>query len=58
LEAAKRLDVDLIVLGTHERRGASRFFSGSVAAQVVARARCPVLTVRSSYRERKFARPP
>lgn len=58
LEAAKRLDVDLIVLGTHERRGVSRFFSGSVAAQVVARARCPVLTVRSSYRERKFARPP
>ena len=56
VEAAERLDVDLIVLGTHGRRGVSRFFLGSVAAQVVARARCPVLTVRSSRRERKFAR--
>jgi len=52
LEAAQRLGVDLIVLGTHGRRGVSRFISGSVAAQVVARARCPVLTVRSPARKR------
>ena len=52
VEAAERLGVDLIVLGTHGRRGVSRFISGSVAAQVVARARCPVLTVRSSARKR------
>ncbi|MGA3181047.1 MAG: universal stress protein [Verrucomicrobiota bacterium] len=57
VEAAERLEVDLIVLGTHGRRGVSRFFLGSVAAQVVARARCPVLTVRSWHRERKFAHP-
>jgi nucleotide-binding universal stress UspA family protein len=52
LEAAKRLGVDLIVLGTHGRRGVSRFILGSVAARVVARARCPVLTVRSSARKK------
>ncbi len=52
VEAAERLGVDLIVLGTHGRRGVSRFISGSVAALVVARARCPVLTVRSSARKR------
>lgn len=52
LEAAQRLGVDLIVLGTHGRRGVSRFISGSVAAQVVARAQCPVLTVRLSARKR------
>jgi nucleotide-binding universal stress UspA family protein len=52
LQVAERLGVDLIVLGTHGRRGVSRFISGSVAAQVVARARCPVLTVRSSTRRR------
>ena len=48
VEAAERLGVDVIVLGTHGRRGVSRFLLGSVASQVVARARCPVLTVRSS----------
>jgi len=47
MEAAERLGVDLIVLGTHGRRGVARFLLGSVASQVVARARCPVLTVRS-----------
>ena len=47
VEAAERLGVDLIVLGTHGRRGVARFLLGSVASQVVARARCPVLTVRS-----------
>jgi nucleotide-binding universal stress UspA family protein len=47
VEAAERLGVDLIVLGTHGRRGVARFLFGSVASQVVARARCPVRTVRS-----------
>jgi nucleotide-binding universal stress UspA family protein len=50
VEAAKQLGVDLIVIGTHGRRGVSRFFLGSVAARVVARAPCAVLTVRSSNR--------
>jgi nucleotide-binding universal stress UspA family protein len=47
MEAAERLRVDLIVIGTHGRRGVSRFFMGSVAARLVSRARCAVLTARS-----------
>ena len=38
---------DMLVIGTHGRTGFSRLFLGSVAARVVATARCPVLTVRS-----------
>jgi nucleotide-binding universal stress UspA family protein len=39
---------DLIVLGTHGRRGLPKFFLGSVAERVVSRASCPVMTVRGS----------
>ena len=50
IEVAERLGVDLIVIGTHGRRGVSRFFMGSVAGRLVSRAPCAVLTVRSSNR--------
>jgi nucleotide-binding universal stress UspA family protein len=50
IEAAERLGIDLIVIGTHGRRGVSRFFMGSVAAHVVSRAPCAVLTARSEKR--------
>jgi universal stress protein A len=40
---ALRERADLIVLGTHGRRGLRRIFAGSVAADVVRRAPCPVL---------------
>ena len=43
---ARRRRADLIVVGTHGRTGIARFFLGSVAARVLALARCPVLTVR------------
>jgi len=46
VEAARRLDVDLIVIGTHGRRGVSKILLGSVAARVVPLAPCAVLTVR------------
>ena len=46
LDAAKRHGVDLIVMGTHGRGGLEHLFLGSVAARVVRRASCPVLTVR------------
>lgn len=39
-------DVDLVVMGTHGRRGTSRLLMGSVAEDVVRTAPCPVLTVR------------
>jgi nucleotide-binding universal stress UspA family protein len=46
-QAATELGVDLIVMGTHGRRGVTRVLMGSVAETVVRSAPCPVLTVRS-----------
>jgi glycine betaine transporter len=46
-EAAKELGADLIVMGTHGRRGVSRALLGSIAESVVRTAPCPVLTIRS-----------
>jgi nucleotide-binding universal stress UspA family protein len=37
--------IDLIVMGTHGRKGASRLLIGSVAERVVREATCPVLTL-------------
>ena len=48
IEAAKQQGADLIVMGTHGRRGAARLFLGSVASRVIATAPCPVMTVRSA----------
>ena len=45
-QTAKELGVDLIVMGTHGRRGISRALLGSVAETVVRTAPCAVLTVR------------
>jgi nucleotide-binding universal stress UspA family protein len=39
-------DIDLIVMGTHGRRGLGHLFLGSAAERVVRLARCPVLTFR------------
>lgn len=47
LDAAKAEPADLIVMGTHGRRGLSHTFWGSVAESVLRKAHCPVLTVRS-----------
>lgn len=38
-------DIDLIVMGTHGRRGLERLVLGSVAERVLRKANCPVLTV-------------
>lgn len=48
VEAAKQLEVDLIVMGTHGRTGVRHMLAGSTAEKVVRTAACPVLTVRAS----------
>lgn len=47
LDYAKQRHIDLVILGTHGRRGLARLVSGSVAETVVRLAPCPVLTVRA-----------
>jgi nucleotide-binding universal stress UspA family protein len=48
IEAAKEWPADLLVIGTHGRRGFSRLFLGSVAENVVRIATTPVLLVRGT----------
>lgn len=47
VEAAERERAAIVLMGTHGRTGASRFFLGSVASRVIATAPCPVMTVRA-----------
>lgn len=46
LDLAESEHADLIVIGTHGRRGLDRMLMGSVAEAIVRRAKCPVLTVK------------
>jgi nucleotide-binding universal stress UspA family protein len=46
LDLARRENVDLIVLATHGRTGLARVVMGSVAEEVVRKAKCPVLTIK------------
>ena len=46
LHAAEEVKADLIVMGTHGRRGISRALIGSVAEAVVRMSPVPVLTIR------------
>ena len=48
VKQAKKSGADLIVLGTHGRRGVRRLLMGSDAEQVVRNAPVPVMLVRSS----------
>lgn len=45
--AAEELPADLIVMGTHGRRGVSRLVLGSIAESVARASSCPILLVRS-----------
>ena len=47
LDCAQTLPCDLIVMGTHGRRGISHTISGSVAESVLRKSHCPVIAVRS-----------
>jgi len=52
VEAAREMNADLIVIGTHGRTGLKHVFMGSTAERVVRHAPCPVLVVRE--REHEF----
>jgi nucleotide-binding universal stress UspA family protein len=45
VRTAQRVQADLVVMGTHGKRGMEAFWSGSVAAQVSSRSRVPLLLV-------------
>ena len=45
IEVANEGNYDLIVMGTHGRKGIAHLFIGSVAEKVVRGAHCPVVTV-------------
>jgi nucleotide-binding universal stress UspA family protein len=47
LRLAKESKADVIVMGTHGRTGLARVLMGSVAEQVVRKAPCPVVTVKT-----------
>lgn len=48
VELAEQENVELIVMSTHGRTGLTRVLMGSVAEEVVRKAKCPVLTVKPS----------
>jgi nucleotide-binding universal stress UspA family protein len=50
VEAAVAEDVDLIVVGSHQRRGVDRLVMGSVSEQVVRTAPVPVMVARGAAR--------
>jgi glycine betaine transporter len=47
VQAAEEVGADLIIMGTHGRRGVRRALLGSVAEGVLRAAHCPVLAVRA-----------
>jgi nucleotide-binding universal stress UspA family protein len=56
LQAARKLGADVIVLGTHGRRGLQRLLMGSDAEAVLREARCPLLLVRSTVGAKRAVR--
>jgi nucleotide-binding universal stress UspA family protein len=46
LELAQKEKIDLIIMGTHGRKGLERTLFGSVADKIVQAAPCPVVTIR------------
>ncbi len=51
LDYAKRQEADLIIMGSHGRRGLKRMILGSVAEHVIRRSPCPVLVVKENEHE-------
>jgi nucleotide-binding universal stress UspA family protein len=55
VDYARDNEIDLIVVGTHSRRGLEHVVLGSVAEKIVRMAPCPVLTVH--HPEHDFVQP-
>lgn len=53
LRVAEERKCDLIVIGTHGRTGFAKLLMGSVSEEILRRASCPVLSVRTPFREMK-----
>lgn len=58
LKQAGKAAADLVVMGTHGRRGLDRWVMGSVAGRVVQKARCAVLTIPRPPEGAAGSRPP
>jgi nucleotide-binding universal stress UspA family protein len=56
VQAARDAHCDVIVMGTHGRKGLARLFHASVADHVTRDAPCPVMALRTS--ETEAQRPP
>jgi nucleotide-binding universal stress UspA family protein len=54
LKYSKKNDIDLIIMGTHGRRGIGYAFLGSSASEAVRMADCPVLTIREKRENKPF----
>jgi nucleotide-binding universal stress UspA family protein len=57
LEYAERHDIDLIIMGTHGRRGMSWLLHGSITEKIIESARVPVMTVNLGYKRDKLHGP-
>ena len=51
LDYAKQQEADVIIMGSHGRRGLKRMILGSVAEHVIRRSPCPVLIVKENEHE-------
>jgi nucleotide-binding universal stress UspA family protein len=57
LNAATDMNADLVVMGTHGRRGFQRLLLGSVAERFVRMACCPVLLIPAHHEHQKLETP-
>jgi nucleotide-binding universal stress UspA family protein len=47
IDYAKKIDADIVIMGTYGRSGLSRVLLGSTTERVIRRVHCPVLPIHS-----------
>ncbi len=52
LQRSEEMQIDLIIVGTHGKKGLSRYLIGSVAEKVLRKATCQVLTVKLKHQSK------